>query len=209
MTFEPVGIARTPQHETGMNLDPSKVHEKQITESLQCAKDSILSLLSTIAREGKYDDSHILLESAQEVERIITRIQDLKRVCEPPVIRITPPSKSQSLPYYYVDKDADKLIKVGKSRDVGTYEHPVPHEHFDSVIHRLIKMAQAGIRQFETQRLVDQCPMPKHQPLIILNVLERCNLVTSPSRGQWRFVNPDRFSSAVEGLWTRLQGHRL
>jgi len=208
MSVEQMGMMASLKNSEIINLSLSTNHEKIISDSLQCAKDTILDWLREIAKHGEYDHAQILLQSAQEVDNILKQIKELNKVPAPP-IKIEPPSPTPSLPYYYVDQQSDKLIKVGASRDTGTYQHGVTHEHFDLIVRCLKNISQAGVRQFETQRLINQCAIPHHEPLIVLNTLKRCNLLSNPSRGQWKFVDPGSFPIAVQGVWSKLKRARV
>ncbi len=74
---------------------------------------------------------------------------------------------------------------------------------FELVLDQLRIMA-TSTSEFETQRLVDQCDIPKHEPGIVVAVLAKYGLLHRIRRGRWRFDDPASFGERAAGVWQRL-----
>ena len=110
---------------------------------------------------------------------------------------------ASEFPYYF--RESDRLVKIGKKRNGdGTYKHPVPKDNFDQIMSTLVGFTRSGMR-FETKRLQNQCDrIPRHQPLIVLAVLEEQGLVDNRGRGHWTFADRTGFSVASELVWENI-----
>ena len=95
------------------------------------------------------------------------------------------------------------MAKIGPSRDGTTYQHRVTRDHFDLIIARLTEIA-ASRKTFETTDVVGRLDIPKHEPLIILAVLEEQKLLIGVRRGRWVFINPVTFAADAEQVWNKL-----
>ena len=113
----------------------------------------------------------------------------------------TTPRKYAKLPYYFTE--SNKLVKVGPSRDGSTYQHRVTRQHFDEMINRLAEIA-AKDRQFETPDLSNAVNIPKHEPLIVLDLLEQRKLLINVRRGRWVFANAETFGDDAQRVWGNL-----
>ena len=68
----------------------------------------------------------------------------------------------------------------------------------------MIQARRIGHATFETPDLIKLCDVPKHEPLIILAVLEEQKLLINVRRGRWVFVNADTFRADTLKVWTAL-----
>jgi hypothetical protein len=177
----------------------------QLNKCLECleeAKRLMVGLSGQSAVSGQdWDKAQCLLQWARDVDAILQGLRRNKS--EPLKIPQTPsgPSIPAKLPYYCIQDD--RLVKVGASREGGTYEHRVTRKNFDLVVRQLCEMA-AQSRTFETQRLVDRCDIPKHEPLIVVNVLAESSLLLGRRRGRWAFADTTKFPSDVQTVWSEL-----
>ncbi len=146
--------------------------------------------------ERDWDRAQSLLQGARQIDAIL---QGLGNDPKGPIM--APEGPGRELPYYYVQYD--KLVKVGRSRDGGTYEQRVTRADYDVVLDRLRKLADKG-PEFETQSLVDQCPIPKHEPGIVVNALHKLGLIESVRRGRWAFADAPQFHTTAGDAWRRV-----
>lgn len=170
-------------------------NETRLAELLKQAQTMMVELSGRCAgTQRDWDRAKALLDGARQIDGILSLLSG-QRAVEPP------PDDPRKLPYYYVEHD--KLVKVGRSRDGGTYEHRVTREHFDLIVARLVELAKQG-RGFETRRLVEQCDVPAHEPLIMVNLLGEQGLLEGLRRGRWAFPKPEGFADAARGIWSKL-----
>lgn len=169
-----------------------------LADLLDRAKQEMVRLSSHYAvASGEWDRAQSLLQWARELD---VMIRGLRQNGATPTKNV-PPGSPRTLPYHYIE--ADKLVKVGPSREGGSYEHRVTRKHFDLVVEALAEMARKSAT-FETPDLVNQCAIPKHEPLIVCAVLEERQLLSNVRRGRWAFVNPASFASDVQRVWSSL-----
>ena len=170
-------------------------NESRLAELLKQAQTMMVELSGRCAgTQRDWDKAKALLDGARQIDGILSLLSG-QRMAEAHPDR-------RKLPYYYVEHD--KLVKVGRSPTAGTYEHRVTREHFDLIVARLTDLAKQG-RTFETRRqLVDQCDVPAHEPLIVVNMLGEQGLLEGLRRGQWAFPNPEGFADAARGIWSKL-----
>ena len=176
-------------------------NETRLVELLTQAQTMMVELSGRSAgTERDWDKAKALLDGARQIDGILAILAGRQAPDAQPAGRPSVPDR-RKLPYYYVEHD--KLVKVGRSRDGGTYEHRVTREHFDLIVGRLAEMAKQG-RAFETRRLVEKCDVPAHEPLIVVNMLGEQGLLDGLRRGRWAFLNADGFAVAVRGVWDKL-----
>lgn len=175
-------------------------NETRLVELLRQAQTMMVELSGRSAgTERDWDKAKALLDGARQIDGILAILAG-RQAPEPPRVRPSVDDR-RKLPYYYVEHD--KLVKVGRSREGGTYEHRVTREHFDLMVGTLAEMAKQG-RAFETRRLVEKCDVPAHEPLIVVNMLAEQGLLDRLRRGRWAFTNADGFAVAVRGVWDKL-----
>lgn len=171
-------------------------NEARLGELLRQAQTMMVELSGRCAgTERDWDKAKALLEGARQIDGILALVSG-QSAPEPPT-----EADRRKLPYYYVERD--RLVKVGRSRDGSTYEHRVTREHYDLIVSRLKELAKQG-RTFETRRLVEQCDVPAHEPLIVVNVLSEQTLLEGLRRGRWSFRSPNGFAEAVSGVWSKM-----
>ncbi len=170
--------------------------EERLANLLGQAQVLMVELSRQYAVAGQFDRAQRPLEWARQVDGIRN---DLNTGGERQASGAHP--EARRLPYYYTKHE--KLVKLGSRRDGGTYYHRVTREHYDLITSRLRDMARMAA-EFETQRLVDGCDVPKHEPLLVVNMLSQQGLLDSARRGRWRFIDREKFSATVEEVWRRL-----
>ena len=176
-------------------------NETRLAELLGQAQTMMVELSARCAgTQRDWDKAKALLDGARQIDGIL----EILAGRQAPEVR---PSSAvgnaarRKLPYYYVEYD--KLVKVGRSRDGGTYEHRVTREHYDRIVEKLRKLAEQE-HAFETRRLVEICDVPAHEPLIVVNMLAEQGLLDGVRRGRWAFLDVDEFASAVGLVWDKL-----
>jgi hypothetical protein len=175
-------------------------NEARLGDLLRQAQTMMVELSGRCAgAQRDWDKAKALLDGARQIDNIL-RLLTGQGPMPPPVV----PPVGRKLPYYYIEYD--KLVKVGRSRDGGTYEHRVTQDHFDLIVTRLGEMARQG-RTFETRRLVERCDVPAHEPLLVVNLLGEQGLLESMRRGQWAFRDAQGFGDAVRGVWSKVALH--
>jgi hypothetical protein len=171
--------------------------EKRLEELEELLKKSQMMMVDLSARcastQGDWDKAKALLDGARQIDGILEIL-----VGRQTSIANTARS-TMKLPYYYVERD--KLVKTGRSRAGGTYEHRVIKEHYDLIVGRLIELEKRG-GTFDTRKLVEQCDVPAHEPLIVVNVLNEQGLLGGLRRGRWEFTN--RFAEVIHEVWGKL-----
>jgi hypothetical protein len=171
-------------------------NEARLAELLKQAQTMMVELSGRCAgTQRDWDKAKALLDGARQIDGILSLLSG-QRVAEPP-----PSIDPRKLPYYYVEYD--RLVKVGRSREGGTYEHRVTREHYDLIVAQLVELAKQS-HTFETQRLLDRCDIPAHEPRIVAKVLDKHGLLDNPRRGQWVFSNREGLADAARGIWSKL-----
>ncbi len=181
----------------------------EVVSVLQSAKQKMIALSQAAATDGQWHRAQHLLHHASATDSIINGLSRDDDNCDSSLafpLRSPKPGPGK-LPFYYVDRN--KLVKVGekKSRDGSTYEHRTTREHFDLIIKQLSAFASRG-KDFETTDLLSKCDVPKHEPGIILAVLRKQKLLSSPRRGQWEFVKASTFASDAQRVWAAIPRSR-
>lgn len=179
------------------------ISDDQTIDLLQKAKNRLVKLAADYGAQSDWEQAHAHLNGAKQIDELLAGGSNGNSVMH------TPRGKPQSrrfttLPYFYVE--GDKLVKVGQSRDGGTYEHRVTKENYEIIINALKAIAKSAER-FETQSLVDRCPIPKHEPGLVARVLEEHGLLNQVRRGTWQFEDRWSFDNKVDDLWQRIRRH--
>ena len=180
--------------------------DAELVSLLDQAKREMMRSIQTAGSAGQWERGKFLFQCASDIDSMIAGLQR-NGFSAGPSRAATPavqPPRPTKLPYFYVD--GNKLAKIGPSRDGTTYEHRVIKEHYDLMIEKLAIMAREG-KNFETPDFVNRCDIPKHEPLIILAVLEEQKLLVNVRRGRWTFVNPQTFAADVQRVWGALPRH--
>jgi len=171
-------------------------NEGRLAGLLKQAQTMMVELSGRCAgTQRDWDKAKALLDGARQIDGILALLSGQRAAEAPASI------DQRKLPYCCVEHD--KLVKVGRSRSGGTYKHRVTREHFDLIVARLVGLAKGG-RTFETRRLVDQCDVPAHEPLIVVNLLGEHGLLQGLRRGRWSFPNTEGFADAARGIWNKL-----
>ena len=171
-------------------------NEARLAELLKQAQTMMVELSGRCAgTQRDWDKAKALLDGARQIDGILALLSG-RRAAEAPA-----PAGRGKLPYYCVEYD--KLVKVGRSRDGGTYEHRVTRKHYDLILARLGDFSKHD-PTFETRRLVEQCKVPAHEPLIVVNLLGEKGLLEGLRRGRWSFPDASGFADAVRAVWGNL-----
>lgn len=183
--------------------DERAVSELQST--LDRAKGLVGQVVTVRIGSGDWTGAQSAAEWGKDLDSLSARLRPPPNGSAPaePIEQPKPPSPEsrQRFPYYFVE--GDYLVKVGRSNNGGTYKHRVPREHFDVVLQKLDGLAKSS-SAFDTQLLINQCPTPRHEPLIVLDVLEELALLTNPRRGRWLFRDRVTFRANPQLLWDRI-----
>ena len=177
----------------------------RLMNSLATTKNELVSHSNELAASSRWDEAQTAIGWAKQIDGMIAALTDGNGGAPyqaPPEPAPQPPTRSrEDLPYFYVE--GDKLVKVGPSRDGGTYEHRMSHKNFDLVLGQLREMARDTV-EFETPKLVSRCNIPNHEPLIVLAVLEKQGLVVKIRRGRWQFADAANFPRKADSVWQQL-----
>jgi hypothetical protein len=149
---------------------------------------------------GDYEGAKAAVECVQRVDAV--RAMLLGRNGVEPRPPASEPEEQGSFPRYC--READRVTKIGPSRDGGTYEHVVPKPNFEEILAVLVQYAQKA-RAFETKQLqhaIDH--IPHHQPSTVLGILERQGLIEKEKRGRWAFVDRRGFAVAARSVWNNI-----
>jgi hypothetical protein len=178
----------------------------EVGETLKKAKNLVGQLVKDRMTREDYGGAKIALDWAQSIDSIAGRLNDgnvpsIGATATAP--RNPRPMSPNRLPYYY--KEADRLVKIGKSDEGdGTYRHDVPKDNFDEIIATLVRFADSNVR-FDTKQLQNQVDrIPRHQSLIVLAVLEEQRVLVNTRRGQWAFVDRAGFPIASRSVWDNI-----
>ena len=181
-------------------------NEARLAELLRQAQMMMVELLGRCAgTQRDWDRAKVLLDGAKQIDGILELLSGHGAIKTGQKGSVS--TGPRKLPYYYVEYG--KLVKVGRSRDGGTFEHRVTREHYDLIMVRLTELAKQG-RAFETRQLVDllyERGVPRHEPLVVLNMLDEQRLLKRLRRGHWAFPSPDEFADTVRGVWGKLPRH--
>ena len=176
-----------------------------LVATLEKAKHQLMEAIQTAGQAGQWDLAEWGVRKAKDLDEMIIVLQNGTGAGHSqfrPMPEAATKFRPAKLPYHYTE--ANKLVKLGRSRDGGsTYKHRVVREHFDAVINELAEIA-SETATFETTELVRRCEVPKHEPKIILDVLEEQKLLTKVRRGRWMFTNAETFGVDAQKVWSAL-----
>lgn len=162
----------------------------ELSQALKRVKDIVLRMATERMTRGDYVGGKTAADCLQAIDSIASRLNHSNGTVDTPMAALLRETKVGSqpprLPYYY--REGDRLIKVGKSdKGDGTYRHPVSKVNFDEIMSVLVAFAKASLR-FDTKDLQNQVHrIPRHEPGIVLAVLEEQRLLRNTRRGQWEF----------------------
>lgn len=183
----------------------SQIASSELVGTLEKAKGQMMESIQNAGQAGQWDRAQWMVQKAKDLDDMINSLRQngtghvpLRPSPEP--VQATPP-KYAKLPHFFTE--ANKLVKVGPSRDGTTYQHRVTREHFDQMASKLADIA-AKAKQFETPDLTDVLDVPKHEPLIMLAMLEELKLLINVRRGRWVFTNVETFRAEVQKVWGNL-----
>jgi hypothetical protein len=179
--------------------------EPELMVTLERAKGLLMESIQQAGQASQWDRAQWMIQKAQELDGMIDGLRQNGAQLAPlrpaTVSLPTPKPRPAKLPHFYVA--GNKLTRIGPSRDGTTYEHRVTREHFDRMVERLAQLAGKS-KMFETADLANAVDIPKHEPLVLLGLLEQQNLLMNIRRGRWFFVNPETFKDGAEKLWSTL-----
>lgn len=179
----------------------------ELLVALEGAKTALTHSIQEASAAGDWDAAEHLVQWAREVGGMLETVAGVphpangRPAFSAVALTASRGSRPANLPFHCTEKN--KLVKVGASRDGTTYEHRVTREHFDLIIENLATMAQ-GADAFETTELNQRCDVPRHEPKIVLDVLEEHHLVRNVRRGRWGFTNASGFATEAQAVWSAL-----
>jgi hypothetical protein len=177
----------------------------KLISTLESAKMQMMESIQTAGQSGQWERAEWMIQRAKDLDEMILVLR--QNGTGPAPLRPAPammhPRKPppEKLPYYYTERN--KLVKVGRSRDGSSYKHRVLRVHIGLMIDRLAEIARKT-KTFETSDLIKQCDVPKHEPLIILDVLKEQHLLINVRRGRWDFINTETFRDDAQKVWAAL-----
>jgi hypothetical protein len=178
-----------------------------LLDSLNAAKGKLVEFSSLAAETDNWAEAQTAIEWAKKLDAMVTALSGKDVIGSLGSETLRPVARQnsvdgQSFPRFYVEDN--RLVKIGAKRDKeGTYEHRVTHANYDLVVQQLCKIAGFS-NEFETQKLIDHCDIPKHEPGIVLAVLEKQGLLANVRRGKWEFLAAASFSAQVQDIWDRI-----
>jgi hypothetical protein len=179
-----------------------------LAPALEKAKAEMMKSSQIAMAAGQWERAEWAVQSAKSLDSMLTVALNgssgAAALALVSTTSIKPKSRPAKLPHFYTE--ADKLVKVGASRDGGTYEHRVIRAHYDLMIDKLVEVAGRD-KSFETPDLIKKCDVPKHEPLIIVAMLESRGLLIKFRRGRWVFKSADTFATDVQKIWVALPHH--
>ena len=99
---------------------------------------------------------------------------------------------------------SDCLLKIGLSRNKRTeYEHEVPKAEFDKIVARLVSLAPTA-KEITVEEIQADLDCPSYQTYVVIAVLLKMGLLTSPWRGAYKMRSAGRFASDANGVWSQL-----
>jgi hypothetical protein len=178
-------------------------NESELIKLLDQVKRAMILSSQTAGTGGQWERGKYLFQCASDIDAMIAGLQrnGSNAAFTRPGSSATPAVRPMKLPHFFID--GNKLAKIGPSRDGTTYQHNVVREHYDLMIKQLETLARDS-KTFETLDFLSRCDIPKHEPLIILGVLEERGLLASVRRGRWSFVEPARFAADAQTVWNAL-----
>jgi len=173
-----------------------------LVQKLSDAKIEMINRSAQSGTEGDWDGANRWMRWAQQIDAIITGLDGNNSSAREQYTAATQPAPSnRKLPYYYVE--GDRLVKVGPSRDGGSYEHRVLHDHYEMVVNAVATFTRTRTN-FETNDITSRCDIPGHEPLIVLAVLEQEGLINGIRRGRWSVVNSASIVEESKRVWQKL-----
>lgn len=184
------------------------IRNTSLKEDLNRVRDGMIAASQDCAQTSNWSQAEQFMRYGRELDAMAKAIDAMDSAEPPPQQR---PSSRQGglsngvarkLPYYY--REGDVLAKVGPSRDGSTYVHRVPRDHYDIVVTEIERINRQFGDTFATAALVDRCPIPKHEPLIVVAVLAESGCLRRIRRGHWATVNPGGLRADADAAWSRL-----
>jgi len=183
----------------------SQFTEPALIGVLEKAKGQMMESIQTAGQAGRWDRAQWMMEKAKSLDEMIHELRQNGSGHAPlraaPARATAPQPKYDKLPYYFTE--SNRLVKIGPSRDGSTYQHRVTRDHFDAMIDKLADIA-AKAKTFESPDLINPLDIPKHEPLIILALLEEQKLLINVRRGRWVFTNAEAFRQEAQNVWSKL-----
>ena len=180
----------------------------ELVGTLEKAKGQMMDSSQSIGLAGQWDRAQWMFQKAKELDDMIVSLRQngTPVPTPPPALRpmhstYMPKPRPEKLPYFFVE--GNRLVKIGPSRDGTTYQHRVTMQNFDLIIAKVIELAGSS-HTFETPDVVNSLDIPKHEPLIVLAVLEERKLIINIRRGRWVFANGNTFANEVKAVWSAL-----
>ncbi len=184
----------------------------RLADSLTASRESLIARSNELAAASQWNEAKLAIEWAKQIDDMIAVLKEgngfsngkgIVARTERSITPNLPAGSRRDLPYHFVE--GDRLVKVGARREGdGTYQHRVPFSDFEMVVEQLRELANA-MEYFETSKLVDRCSIPKHEPLIVLAVLEEQGYVEKLCRGHWRFVDRRSFPQQASAIWYQIR----
>jgi hypothetical protein len=178
----------------------------ELGQMLKRAVDLSGQLAMEKMKRGDYPGAKMAMEWTQSMDSIASRVNHGNGTAIATAsisAKRATPAKPTRFPYYF--REPDELVKIGRSdKGDGTYRHTVPKDNFDEIMAVLVEFASTNVR-FDTKDLQNRVHrIPRHQPLIVLDVLEEQRSILNTRRGQWAFVDRACFAVAAESVWENI-----
>ena len=176
--------------------------DASLVQNLSDAKTDMISRSAQSGTTGDWDAASRWMGWAQQIDGILVGLNGSSSNAREEGLAPTPPRSNRKLPYYYVE--GDRLVKVGPSRDgANTYEHRVPHDHYDMVVNAVATITRSR-ENFETTDIISRCDIPGHEPRIVLAVLEQEGLINGVRKGRWSIANSATLVEEAKRVWQKL-----
>lgn len=164
---------------------------QQALEGLRRLRDGLKQLnveLVNADRLDQLDDLNGLLRATRDMKQVIERItRDDGRNSSRSHIRAVPDKAVDTDAYPKYVRRGSSLVKIALRRNKkDTYEQNMTRREFERIRDVLLLRAQTG-DSFTPQEITEESNYPSYRTYLVLGLLTDYELLTTPTRGQYKF----------------------
>jgi hypothetical protein len=164
---------------------------------LKLAKTRLLEEAIEFGNRSEWKEWQTRSEIAQGVDALLQKFQASTLPGDAPSQDLV----SRTGPEFYIHHD--RLVKRASSRGEGFYEHRITKSHYDLITVTLYKFSQKA-QEFTSDELIHACPIPSHEPRLVLQLLHAEGLIRKVQRGRYRFATETNLRVLTTNLWNDL-----
>ena len=187
---------------------------RQALKHVRDLREALKELNLEMVSADRYDDLdqlNELLRSTKQIEDAVQGMTSEQQSSKPapmrPRLRAVPDHVDTDTYPRYVRRGQHTLVKVALRRNkVDTYEQNMSRREFDRIGDVLIEFSK-NKASFSPQNVTDQTRYPAYRTYLVLGLLTERELLTMPTRGQYKFEQ-ELSAEDLDNLWASLPQER-